>query len=171
VSVQCKLQVLALPCLRWSRQLRTEGCHFNSPSSRGYISVTVGGGPVEVPLPIGGNSAYTQAGAFADDRTVPSLFSETEGGWEEGGTRVTARLSVVAGAAAPVAVCKGSCPGALWHLCCGDVVGGAFAGGRPSVFHRSLSLLVRWDTACGRSVAWASSGWGLLQQACGFTAV
>jgi hypothetical protein len=29
----------------------------------------------------------------------PSLFSEAEGGWEEGGTRVTARsrLSIVAG--------------------------------------------------------------------------
>ena len=54
-------------------------------------------------------------------------------------------------------------------------LGGQFAGGRPSVFQRSLSLLVRWDTAwgCGggRAEAWASSGRGPLQQACGFTAV
>jgi hypothetical protein len=53
--------------------------------------------------------------------------------------------------------------------------GGPFAGGRPSVFQHSPSLLVRWDDAwgcCGRRVtAWASSGRGLLQQACGFTTV
>ena len=52
---------------------------------------------------------------------------------------------------------------------------GPFAGGRPSVFQRSPSLLVRWGDAwgCGgeRAAAWASSGRGQLQQACGFTAV
>ena len=63
----------------------------------------------------------------------------------------------------------------LWRLCCGVAVGGPFAGGRSSVFYRSQSLLVRWGDAwgCGgeRSAAWASSGRGQLQQACGFTAV
>jgi hypothetical protein len=62
----------------------------------------------------------------------------------------------------------------LWRLCCGVAVGGPFAGGRPSVFQCSPSLLVRWGDAwgCGggRAAAWASSGRGLLQQACGFTA-
>jgi hypothetical protein len=37
----------------------------------------------------------------------------------------------------------------LWRLCCGVAVGGPFAGGRPSVFHRSPSLLVRWGDAWG----------------------
>jgi hypothetical protein len=63
----------------------------------------------------------------------------------------------------------------LWCLCCGDVVGGPFAGGLPLVFQRSPSLLVRWVDAwgcCGgRTSAWASSGRGQLQQACWFTAV
>jgi hypothetical protein len=62
-----------------------------------------------------------------------------------------------------------------WRLCCGAVVGGPFAGARTSVFQRSLSLLVRWVAAwgCGggRASAWASSGRGPLQQACGFTVV
>ena len=44
------------------------------------------------------------------------------------------------------------------------------------VFQRSPSLLVRWGAmmrGCsgGRAAAWASSGRGQLQQACGFTAV
>ena len=48
-----------------------------------------------------------------------------------------------------------------WRLCCGAVVGGALAGGWPSVFQRSLlSLLVRWVDAWGcsggRAAAWAS---------------
>jgi hypothetical protein len=54
------------------------------------------------------------------------------------------------------------------------IMGGQFAGGRTSVF-RSQSLLVRWVDAwgCGgeRVSAWASSGRGQLQQACGFTTV
>ena len=37
----------------------------------------------------------------------------------------------------------------MWRLCCGVAVGGPFAGGRPSVFHRSPSLLVRWVDAWG----------------------
>jgi hypothetical protein len=63
----------------------------------------------------------------------------------------------------------------LWHLCCSIAVAGPFAGGRPSVFQRSQSLLVRWVDAwgCGGGLvaAWASSGLGQLQQACGFTSV
>ena len=55
----------------------------------------------------------------------------------------------------------------LWRLCCGAVVGGPFAGGRPSVFQRSPSLLVRWGDAWGcsggRAAVWASSGRGQLQ--------
>ena len=34
----------------------------------------------------------------------------------------------------------------LCRLCCGNVVGGPFAGCLPSVFHCSLVLLVRWVT-------------------------
>jgi hypothetical protein len=63
----------------------------------------------------------------------------------------------------------------LWRLCCGVSVGGPFSGGLTSVFQHSQLLLVRWVNAwgCGggRAVAWASSGRGQLQQACGFTAV
>jgi hypothetical protein len=50
--------------------------------------VTVGGGPVGVPLPIGGPSAILGSSMTGPD---PPLFSEAEKGWEEGGTRVTAR--------------------------------------------------------------------------------
>jgi hypothetical protein len=62
---------------------------------------------------------------------------------------------------------------ALCHLCCCAVVVGPFAGGRPSVFQRSLSLLVRLVDACG-SVAVGRRPRrppdGVpLQQACGFT--
>ena len=63
----------------------------------------------------------------------------------------------------------------LCRLCCCVAVGGPFADGLPSVFQRSLSLLVRWGDAwgCGggREAVWASSGRGQLQQACGFPAV
>jgi hypothetical protein len=38
---------------------------------------------------------------------------------------------------------------ALWRLCCGAVVGGPFAGGRSSVFQRSLSMLGRWGLRGG----------------------
>ena len=70
-------------------------------------------------------------------------------------------------------------PGLVWiglcRFCCGVAVGGQFAGGQSSVFHRSPSLLVRWVDAwgCGgeRASAWASSGRGQLQQACGVTSV
>ncbi len=37
----------------------------------------------------------------------------------------------------------------LCRLCCGNVVGGPLAGSRPSVFHCSLLLLVRWVNALG----------------------
>ena len=37
----------------------------------------------------------------------------------------------------------------LCRLCCGVAVGGLFAGGRPSVFQPSQSLLVRWVNAWG----------------------
>jgi hypothetical protein len=64
---------------------------------------------------------------------------------------------------------------ALWRLCCGDVVGEAFADGLQSVFQPSLSWLVRCDATWGccdrRAEVWASSGRGPLQQACWFTAV
>jgi hypothetical protein len=45
-------------------------------------------------------------------------------------------------------------------------VGGPFAGGRPSVFQRSLSLLVRWGAAWGCvGVRWrADGGVGVLRQ-------
>jgi hypothetical protein len=69
----------------------------------------------------------------------------------------------------------------LCRLCCGaykflfqqEQLKGI--GGRPSVFQRSPSLLLRWGDAwgCGgeRTAVWASFGRGQLQQACGFTAV
>jgi hypothetical protein len=56
-----------------------------TPSSRWYGNVTVWGGPVGVPLPIGGTSAIL--GVF-DDRAVPSLVSEAEGGEAGGGVGV-----------------------------------------------------------------------------------
>ena len=63
----------------------------------------------------------------------------------------------------------------MWSLCCGVAVGVPFAGGLPSVFQRSQSLLVRWGDAWGccvwRASAWASFGLGQLQQVCGCTAV
>jgi hypothetical protein len=43
----------------------------------------------------------------------------------------------------------------LCRLCCGVAVGGPFAGGRPSVFQRSPSLLVRWGDAW---VRWRAGG-------------
>ncbi len=45
----------------------------------------------------------------------------------------------------------------LCRLCCVVAVGGPFAGGRPSVFHRSQSLLVRWGDA------WGCGGWRAAQ--------
>jgi hypothetical protein len=56
----------------------------------------VGGGPVGVPLSIGSPSAILGSLMTGPD---PFLFSEAEGGWEEGDTRVTvrSRLSIVAG--------------------------------------------------------------------------
>jgi hypothetical protein len=67
-----------------------------TPIRKGDSNVTVGEGPVGVPLPIGGTSAILTGAS--DDRTVPSLFSEAEGGGKEEVTRVTARsrLSIVA---------------------------------------------------------------------------
>jgi hypothetical protein len=70
-------------------------------------------------------------------------------------------------------------PGLVWMGCVVFAAtllwGGPFTGGRPSVFQRSPSLLVRWVDAwgCGggRTSAWVSSKRGQLQQACGFTAV
>jgi hypothetical protein len=43
---------------------------------RGYINVTVGGGPVGVPFPIGGPSAIL---GFSMTGPDPSLYSEAEG--------------------------------------------------------------------------------------------
>ena len=62
--------------------------------------MTLGGGPVGVPLPIGDTSAILGSSMTGLD---PSLFSEAEGGWEEVGTRVTARSrpSIVAGGRRP----------------------------------------------------------------------
>ena len=52
----------------------------------------VGGGPVGVPLSIGSPSAILGSLMTGPD---PFLFSEAEGGWEEGGTRVTVRSRLV----------------------------------------------------------------------------
>ena len=49
--------------------------------------MTVGGGPVGVPLPIRDTSDILGCRMTGPD---PSLFSEAEGGWEELGTRVAA---------------------------------------------------------------------------------
>jgi hypothetical protein len=70
-------------------------------------------------------------------------------------------------------------PGLVW-MGCGVFAAALLWGGRLlAAGHQSSntvpSLLVRWGDAwgCGggRAAAWASSGRGLLQQACGFTAV
>ena len=69
-------------------------------------------------------------------------------------------------------------PGLVW-MGCGIFAAALLWGGRLlAAGHqssRSQSLLVRWGDAwgCGgeRASAWASSGRGQLQQACGFTAV
>jgi hypothetical protein len=53
--------------------------------SRGYINVTVGGGLVGVPLPIGGPSAILGSSMTGPD---PSLFREAEGGCQNKGLPV-----------------------------------------------------------------------------------
>jgi hypothetical protein len=72
------------------------GMMRSSTPSRGYSNVTVGGGPVGVPLPIGGTSAIL---GLSMTGPYPHSLVKRRGGGEEEVTRVTARsrLSIVAG--------------------------------------------------------------------------